>query len=136
IVLEIQAAKTETCKITRSAKGLRSDRPLQYLGFTFDGTNTYHRSSSLARYQERVHRGIWLSEKCMDKVNAKRTSRGQLPRSMFLKKLYKRYSYLGRRNFISYGYRAARIMNAPSIKKQLKPHWNRLRERIADAQGE
>ena len=72
----------------------------------------------------------------MDKVNAKRIARGQLPRSMFLKKLYKRYSYLGRRNFISYGYRAARIMGSPSIKKQLKPHWNRLRERISDAQGE
>jgi hypothetical protein len=55
---------------------------------------------------------------------------------MFLKKLYKQYSYLGRRNFISYGYRAARIMDSPSINKQLKPHWNRLRERISDAQGE
>ncbi|WP_312975211.1 antiviral reverse transcriptase Drt2 [Stutzerimonas nitrititolerans] len=136
IGLEIQAAKTETCKFKLSAKGLRSDRSLQYLGFVFDGANIYLRSSSLARYQERVHRGIWLAGKCMAKVNAQRISRGQLPRSIFLKKLYKRYSYLGRRNFISYGYRAAKIMNAPSIKKQLKPHWNRLRERISDAQGE
>lgn len=136
IGLEIQAAKTETCKFTRSAKGFRSDRPLQYLGFIFDGANICLRSSSLARYQDRVHRGIWLARRRMDKVNAKRISRGKLPRSMFLKKLYKRYSYLGRRNFISYGYRAARIMDAPSIKKQLKPHWNRLRERISDAQGE
>ncbi|MGA4532479.1 antiviral reverse transcriptase Drt2 [Ectopseudomonas chengduensis] len=136
IGLEIQTAKTETCKFIRSVKGLRSDRPLQYLGFIFDGANIYLRSSSLARYQDRVNRCIWLAGKCMDKVNAKRIARGQLPRSMFLKKLYKRYSYLGRRNFISYGYRAARIMSAPSIKKQLKPHWNRLRERISDAQGE
>jgi len=136
IGLEIQEAKTETCKFTRSAKGLRTDRPLQYLGFIFDGANIYLRSSSLARYQDRVNRGIWVAEKCMDKVNAKRISRGQLPRSMFLKKLYKRYSYLGRRNFISYGYRAAKIMDSPSIRKQLKPHWRRLRERISDAQGE
>ncbi|HCE6613296.1 TPA: group II intron reverse transcriptase domain-containing protein [Pseudomonas aeruginosa] len=136
IGLEIQASKTETCKFKRSAMGLRSDRPLQYLGFIFDGANIYLRSSSLARYRDRVKKGIWMAEQCMEKVNAKRISRGQLPRSMFLKKLYKRYSYLGRRNFISYGYRAARIMNAPSIKKQLKPHWNRLRKRISDAQGE
>lgn len=136
IGLEIQEAKTETCKFTRSAKGLRTDRPLQYLGFIFDGANIYLRSSSLARYQDRVNRGIWVAGKCMDKVNAKRISRGQLPRSMFLKKLYKRYSYLGRRNFISYGYRAAKIMDSPSIRKQLKPHWRRLRERISDAQGE
>ena len=72
----------------------------------------------------------------MKKVNAKRVARGQLPRSMFLKKLYKQYSYLGRRNFISYGYRAAKIMESSSIKKQLKPQWNKLRERIADAQNE
>lgn len=136
IDLEIQEAKTETCIFKRSAKGLRSDRPLQYLGFIFDGASIYLRSSSLARYQDRVKRGIWLAGKCMDKVNAKRISKGQLPRSMFLKKLYKQYSYVGRRNFISYGYRAARIMDSPSIKKQLKPHWNRLRERISDAQGE
>lgn len=136
IALEIQTAKTETCKFTRSAKGLRSDRPLQYLGFVFDGANIYLRSSSLARYQDRVHRGIWLAGKCMDKVNTKRVARGQLPRSMFLKKLYKRYSYLGRRNFISYGYRAAKIMKAPSIKRQLKPHWDRLRERISDVHGD
>lgn len=136
IGLEIQAAKTETCKFTRSAKGLRSDRSLQYLGFIFDGENIYLRSSSLARYQDRVNRGVWLAGKCMEKVNARRISKGQLPRSMFLKKLYKRYSYLGRRNFISYGYRAAKIMDSPSIKKQLKPYWKRLRERISEAQGE
>ncbi len=136
IGLEIQATKTETCKFTRSPKGLRTDRPLQYLGFIFDGGKIYLRSSSLARYQDRVRRGIWLAGKCMDKINAKRISRGQWPRSMFLKRIYKRYSYLGRRNFISYGYRAARIMDAPSIKKQLKPHWKRLRERISDAHRE
>lgn len=136
IGLEIQAAKTEKCKFSRSAKGLRADRPLQYLGFIFDGANIYLRSSSLARYQDRVSRGIWMAGKCMEKVNAKRISRGQLPRSMFLKNLYKRYSYLGRRNFISYGYRAAKIMDSPSIRKQLKPHWKRLRERISETQGE
>ncbi|WP_150300637.1 antiviral reverse transcriptase Drt2 [Pseudomonas profundi] len=136
IGLEIQEAKTETCKFTRSAKGLSTDRPLQYLGFVFDGTNIHLRSSSLARYQDRVNKGVRLAGKRMDKVNAKRTARGQSPRPMFLKKLYKRYSYLGRRNFISYGYRAAKTMNSSSIKKQLKPHWERLRERICEVQGE
>lgn len=136
IYLEIQTAKTETCKFTQSAKGLRADRPIQYLGFIFDGVSISLRSSSLARYLDRSNRGIWMAKKCMDKVNAKRFSKGQLPRSMFLKNLYKRYSYLGRRNFISYGYRAADIMGSSSIRKQLKPHWKRLRERISQAQSE
>lgn len=133
IGLEIQTAKTETCKFTRSVQGLRSDRPLQYLGFIFDGVNIYLRSSSLARYQDRARRGVRLAKKRMDKVNAKRASRGESHRPLFLKKLYKQYSYLGRRNFVSYGYRAARIMEAPTIKKQLKPHWRRLRKRISEA---
>lgn len=132
--LELQEAKTETCLFRLTSKGLRSNKPLQYLGFTFDGQNIYLRSSSLARYQERVKKGVWLARKSMDKVNALRVSRGQLPRSIFLKKLYKRYSYLGRRNFIRYGHRAARIMNSNSIRKQLKPHWNRLQNRISEVQ--
>lgn len=135
VKLEIQEAKTETCRFTRTAKGYRSDRPLQYLGFIFDGENIYLRSASLSRYQDRVNRGVWLAGKCMEKVNSIRVNRGKLPRAMFLKKLYKRYSYLGRRNFISYGYRAAKIMDSPTIRKQLKPHWQRLRERISEAQG-
>lgn len=132
IKLEMQESKTEVCRFRRSGNAYRADRPLQYLGFIFDGENIFLRSSSLSRYQERVNRGISIATKRMGKVNAIRVARGQLPRSIFLKKLHKRYSYLGRRNFISYGYRAARIMGSKSIKKQLKPLWNRLREKISE----
>jgi RNA-directed DNA polymerase len=36
------------------------------------------------------------------------------------KKLYRLYSYLGRRNLLSYAFEAARIMNDIGIKKQVK----------------
>jgi len=132
--LEIQAAKTETRIFRITRHGLRSDKPLQYLGFIFDGQRIYLRSASLARYQERKRKGVWLARKTMDKFNALRIERGQLPRAMYLKKLYSRYSYLGRRNFVSYGYRAASVMDSNSIRKQLKSHWKRLQNRISDAQ--
>ncbi|WP_040266568.1 antiviral reverse transcriptase Drt2 [Pseudomonas rhodesiae] len=132
IKLEVQKTKTEVCRFKKTAKGFRSDRALQYLGFIFDGENIYLRSSSLARYQERVNRGLSIATLSMLKVNTARIARGQLPRSIFLRKLHSRYSYLGRRNFISYGYRAARIMNSKSIRKQLKPLWGRLRKKIED----
>jgi hypothetical protein len=35
-----------------------------------------------------------------------------------------------KRNFLSYAFDAARIMNDPGIKKQVKVHWNRLQEEI------
>lgn len=132
--LEVQSSKTETRTFRIAQYGLRADKPLQYLGFIFDGQRIYLRSASLARYHERKRKGVWLAQKTMEKRNALRIERGQLPRSMYLKKLYSRYSYLGRRNFIAYGYRAASIMGSNSIKKQLKSHWSRLQNRIALAQ--
>jgi RNA-directed DNA polymerase len=62
------------------------------------------------------------------------------PSPLKKKKLYRLYSYLvkklgrnkeERRNFLSYAFDAARIMNDPGIKKQVKPHWRRLQEEIA-----
>lgn len=133
VKLELQESKTEIIIFRETPLGSKAQKPLQYLGFTFDGTRIHLRSSSLARYQERVNRGLWLARKSMEKVNGLRMERGELPRALYLKKIYKRYSHLGRRNFISYGYRAASIMRSSHIRKQLKPNWQRLREKISDA---
>ena len=62
------------------------------------------------------------------------------PSPLKKKTLYRRYSYLGKklgknkeekRNFLSYAYDAARIMNEPGIKNQVKDHWRRLQKEIA-----
>ena len=52
------------------------------------------------------------------------------------RELYERYSHLGNRNFISYAYRAAEIMDAPEIRKQVRKHWLNLNQLIAEAQSE
>lgn len=128
--LEIQKDKNEIRIFKQTNGHLISEKPLQYLGFTFDGRSVLIRSGSLARYYERANRSIRLAKATMEKYNTIRIERGDLPRALHLKKLYKRHTYLGRRNFLSYGYRAAKILNSKSIKKQLRPHWERLRERI------
>ena len=55
------------------------------------------------------------------------------------KQIYRRYTYLGRklsktreekRNFLSYAFDAARIMNHLGIEKQVKAHWRKLQEEI------
>lgn len=130
--LEIQKDKNEIRIFTTTRGVLKADKPLQYLGFTFDGKSILIRSASLARYYERANGGIRLAKATMEKYNSIRIERGELPRALHLKKLYKKYSYLGRRNFLSYGYRAAKILGSNSIRKQLRPHWKRLQERIEE----
>lgn len=111
--------------------GDNKKKPLQYLGFLFDGTSTFLRSSSLSRYSKKMKGGVKLAKNTMDKENAIRKSKGEpLQTQIYKRKLHKLYSYRGQRNFISYGYRAAKIMDSSSIRKQLRPLLKRLEDRI------
>ena len=124
--LEIQAKKTEERSFRKNGATITSNRPLQYLGFLFDGQRILLRSASLARYSERMRRGVRLAKATARSRNEKRKERGEAVVPLRLRKLYKRYSYLGRRNFISYAIRAARTMDASGIRRQIKPLWKRL----------
>jgi RNA-directed DNA polymerase len=128
--VDINIYKTEIREFSLNDGILTSDKPLQYLGFLFDGENVFIRSSSLARYSERMKRGVKLAKATMRKRNRLKISRGEKQKSLFKRKIYNKYSYLGSRNFISYGHRAAKIMESESIKKQLKPLWNKLQDEI------
>lgn len=106
-------------------------KPLQYLGFLFDGNSIYLRSAALARYSEKMKGGVKLAKSTMNRKNKIRAKNGELEQTILYKrKLHRLYSYRGKRNFLSYGYRAATIMNSKSIKKQLKPLWARLKDEI------
>jgi len=132
IQLQIQEKKTERRKFSLSPGVLQADKPLQYLGFLFDGQRILLRSASLARFSERMRRGTALAKATMESRNALRTLRGEDTRPLFKKKLYRMYSCVGRRNFLSYGYRAANIMKSKTIKRQLRPLWKRLQNQMAD----
>lgn len=131
IHLTFQATKTEWRDFVRVGEVLTTTKPLQYLGFLFDGERVFLRSASLARYFERMKKGVRVAKATMTKRNIARVSRGESERALFRKSLYKRYSYLGRRNFVSYGYRAARIMKSKNIRQQLDGLWKRLHNEIA-----
>ena len=126
VKLEIQTEKNIERAFKSTATGLEADKPLQYLGFLFDGRNVYLRSASLARYRERTRKGVALAKASQKKYNALRLARGLTAEKLYRKKLFRRYAYTGRRNFVSYGYRAAAIFEADSIRKQLKPMWKKL----------
>ncbi len=124
--LEIQTDKTEERTFSLEGDRLRTTEPLQYLGFTFDGKNVRIRSSSVARYCDRMKRGIRTANNARRKYNKLRMAKKRSPKGLYLKKLFRRYSYLGRRNFMSYAYRSAQIMKSQTIKKQLKPLLKKL----------
>lgn len=136
--LQVNPAKTD--RISFAAQRPIRGEPLQYLGFTFDGKHRRLRPSSLARFYQRMRAGI--RHALQQRAKADESSGAETPSPLKRKLLYRRYSYLGpllgktkeeRRNFLSYAYRAARIMGAPGIKKQVKNHWRKLQAEIEAA---
>jgi hypothetical protein len=134
VKLDIQTEKTEERQFSMSPDGIiKADKPLQYLGFTFDGCQVRIRPSSMAHYFEKMRMGVKVALKATEKRNQARLSRGQAPKPLHRKQLFRRYSYLGRRNFISYGQRSAlkmSTMSPASIKHQLTPLWAKFRKAI------
>ena len=128
--LTINTNKTERRRFWRYGGVQKCDKPLQYLGFTFDGQRKLIRSAALARFSGRMKTGVKLAKQTVDRINSELILKGEPLESLRKKKLYERYSHLGRRNFLTYGYRAARIMKSKAIKKQLKPYWKRLQEEM------
>lgn len=110
--LKISVKKTETADFKSGL--LTSAKPIQYLGFTFDGTSTLIRSSSLDAYLGKMRRGIHAKL-----VAAK--SKGVPSFEVYQRELRSRYTHAGkRRNFIRYAHKAADIMGSPEIKQQVK----------------
>ncbi|EPO5342827.1 antiviral reverse transcriptase Drt2 [Klebsiella oxytoca] len=128
--LSLNTKKTEIRDFFVTPSKIKCDKPLQYLGFLFDGHNVFLRSSSLSRYSDRMKRGVRLAKATMKRKNKIRKLKGLPKKELFKEKVYARYSHVGKRNFLTYGYRASRIMNSSSIRKQLKPLWERLQKEV------
>ncbi|MBN2647532.1 MAG: group II intron reverse transcriptase domain-containing protein [Thiotrichales bacterium] len=128
--VKINSKKTVPHEFKYSSGRLETKKPLQYLGFLFDGKNTYLRSGSLSRFSERMKIKVRLAKKTRAKCNQERESKGFPKTEIFKKDIYSRCTHLGRRNFIRYGHRAAKIMSSRTIRKQLKPLWNRVQDEI------
>ena len=128
ILLEVNPDKTDVCSFSKviGSTHLSASKPLQYLGFLFDGQRILIRSAAFAKYSNRMRRGISLAKQTMRSRNQNRVKNGLKERELFLKKIYSRYSHLGQRNFLRYGYKAAKIMGSIAIRRQLRPLWSRL----------
>lgn len=130
--LEIHPKKTEiiTFKYDDKKRKVLNDKKLQYLGFILKDESITIRPAAFTKYSKKMKRGVSLAKQTQRKYNIIRSKNALSGKRLFKKKLYSTYSHFGRRNFISYGRRAAEIMESPQIRKQLKPLWKRLQYRI------
>lgn len=110
--LELNQSKTIKSNFTFKDGLLYADKDLQYLGFMFNGQNIYLRSASISRYHQKLKKSLSLSKKTMEKYNKIRESKGLDSKPLFKRKLYEKYSQIGKSNFIRYGLRAKNIMSA------------------------
>src|SRR5262249_36286075 len=132
--LQIQDDKTISAHFVLNPGGeivLRdTDNPFQYLGFTFDGKCIRLRAGTLSRFWRRAKNGV---KKAKDDANSA-TLKGR-DGTVFRRKLYRKFSHLGRSNFLTYARRAAAHMEPGNYKKspswkQIKNHWQRLENLI------
>ncbi|WP_269532206.1 antiviral reverse transcriptase Drt2 [Chitinimonas sp. BJYL2] len=128
--LKINPDKTDTCVFTKNGASLVCNKPLQYLGFLFDGQQTIIRSAAFAKFSNHMKRGVSLAKQTMRSRNKAKIANGADEKTLYRRKLLSRYSHLGSRNFLRYGYKAAKVMNSKAIRRQLRPLWGRLQRAI------
>lgn len=131
--LTIQGDKTQISNFHRDPSNgeIVADKPLQYLGFTFDGARVLIRSGSLARYHNRLAVNVKMVAKIARSRNRARIARGEAARPIYLRKLYARFAPVNQLSFLTYGYRAADKMDARSIRRQLRRYLPLLQRKIA-----
>ena len=121
----INFKKDNTQKWRGFKNGTDVYKNLQYLGFEFNGVDTFIRSSSMSKYHRRMKAGV--------RETIKRAyGRKSKGRKIFKKSLHDRFTHLGSQNFITYGHRAAEKMKSAAIKKQLSKHFKQLKDTIED----
>ena len=105
-------------------------KPLQYLGFEYNGQDVLIRNSSICRFHRKLKRRVTKSVKMA-------YSRNGVGDKIFKQTTYRRYSHLGKRNFLTYAYRAAAEtynseggiklgMNSKKIRGQVARHMKLL----------
>lgn len=118
------------------------NKPINYLGFSFDSKNIRIKNGSLSKYYRGVKRLIRRSASFAKKRMERNIVDGENKDEwMYKRKIYKSKSYLGAKrkeingkvswgNYISYARNAAKIMNEKGILNQIKNHWKIINNKI------
>lgn len=128
-------------KLGGDGTGGRQPLSLHYLGLIWDGRAVRLRSTTVARFLRRMISGVHGAQAAAVRTGALK---------LFRRKLYRRFSQLGRsarifgpqpvdgphnRNFVHYGIMAARVSGSIALRRQVGRQWVRLEAEIAKAEG-
>lgn len=112
-------------------------QPLQYLGFCFDGEIVTIRGNSLSRYYRKAYKGIVASRlnvlRKLYNIHFKGLLLREKYKKLYRRKLYERYTTLGKNNFHTYVKRAFSGMEGidnKRIRKQLSNHMKKIKRDI------
>lgn len=119
--IKLSEEKTEISIFERRRNVSSCDRPVTYLGFTFDGRRVFLRGRTLSRYYRR------MSYATRHAASKARDGGGT---SVFKRKLYREFSHLGTDNFYSYAKRSSRVLSDPTPKLQLRRHFGILHRKL------
>jgi RNA-directed DNA polymerase len=113
--LKINDSKTEISEFERLASGVfECDKPITYLGLTYDGNRVFLRGRTVSRYYRRMTYAARQTAR-----SAKKSSSGKL----FLRSIYRDLTHLGRQNFYTYAKRASAVLGDESSVRQLRRHF-------------
>jgi hypothetical protein len=121
--IRLSEEKTEISIFERRRDGPECDRPITYLGFTFDGRRVLLRGRTLSRYYRRMS---YAARHAACKARAEKGA------SVYKRKLYREFTHLGSDNFYSYAKRAAKVLSDQTPKAQLRRHFGVLHRKVGN----
>jgi len=120
--MKISAEKTEVSIFSQIVDGkLSCDKPVTYLGLTFDGKRVCLRGRTISRYYRRMTYAARHTAKAAARSKSK---------NIFMRKLYSDLSHLGKQNFYSYAKNAAATLGDKAPVRQLRRHMKILRRKV------
>ncbi len=124
--LAIHEDKTQQAIFYMRQGVLTSDRPLDYLGLSWNGQGFLIRSSTFHRAQVRMRRGVAQAKRSWQRHRRQAQQHDRPAPPLYRQSLYRRYSHLGRRSFVRYALNAAQKLDSASIRRQIRPLWRQL----------
>ncbi|MDE2471732.1 MAG: hypothetical protein KGL35_24160 [Bradyrhizobium sp.] len=120
--MKINDSKTEISEFKRLASGVfECDKPVTYLGLTYDGSRVFLRGRTISRYYRRM---TYAARQTIR--SAKESSSGKV----FFRGIYRDLTHLGRQNFYTYAKRASVILGDEAPVRQLRRHFKILRRKL------
>ena len=98
---------------------------LQYLGLLYDGEQVFLRDTGISRYNRKLRKAIRMRSAHYRKLEENNNQNGT---KIYRRTLHSRFTYIGKRNYISYVFRVSEVHKSKNVKRQVKGHFKLFKE--------